>query len=702
MKNRFIIILLASAISLPDAADAAQRLSPQSRVTLAVSSRKHNTNAKTRLHASDHPAYIPAIIEISDENAVDSLETLGTVIYRRRGNLLLTSVPYDKVDRLTTFSVVASAEFSPQRSAYVDTAARLSGAKNVIDGNTGTGVSLDGSGIVAGFADTGFDPSHMAFEGKVARLIHYDELTATRTQLDSPDDIAAWTTDNRDESHACHVGNILAGQHTVAGYDGIAPAATLVATTSRLYDVGILAGVEDIIDYAHGTDRPAVVNLSLGSTLGPHDGSDLFCRYLDLCGGEAAICLSAGNNGNSKISLIKTFGDDDAPLGSSLESRRGWDGLAVDGRSEAWSSDSRPMTITFRIYDINERRFVYTSPETGGPDGGDTVIDSESDPELAAFIDGYIMASAGVSPHNGRYTISLAYDYTVSETNVHGPWARYYVCFFVAGAAGATVHVWADGSTSFFQNLRYAGLPDGGSEMSISSMACGHNTICVGAMNSRNSVPLADGNSRNWDFKVGDVASFSSYGSRLNDGSPLPDFCAPGNQVISAMNRYYIESHPESAGLITAVTRGTDRDHYWFYDCGTSMSSPHAAGIFALWLEADPTLTPAQLKEIAVTTARRSVDSASHQARGAGDIDAVAGLKEVLRRAGVSSVTVKPVITVTDRHIKADVPGCDSPVIEVCDIAGHSIDPSATLLPGIYIITVTTPSLRHTSKIYVK
>lgn len=702
MKNRLLIFLLASAISLSGAADATQRLSPQSRVTLALSSVKHNAKAKTRLPASEHPAYIPAIIEISDENAVDSLEELGTVIYRRRSNLLLASVPYDKVDRLATFSVVASAEFSPQRSAAVDAAARLSGAKNVIDGNTGPGVSLDGSGVVAGFADTGFDPSHMAFEGKVARLVHYDEPAGTRTQLDTPGDIAAWTTDSHDESHACHVGNILAGQHTSAGYDGIAPGAELVATTSRLYDVGILAGVEDIIDYARETGRPAVVNLSLGSTLGPHDGSDLFCRYLDLCAGEAAICLSAGNNGNSKISLIKTFSDDDAPLGSSLESRRGWDGLAVDGRSEAWSSDSRPMTITFKIYDINEHRYVYTSPETGGPDGGDTVIDSESDPGLGAFIDGYIMASAGVSPHNGRYTISFAYDYRCSETNVYGPWARYYVCFFVTGAEGATVHVWADGGTSFFQNLRQAGLPDGGSEMSISSMACGRNTICVGAMNSRNSVPMADGSSKSWDFKVGDVASFSSYGSRLSDGSPLPDFCAPGNQVISAMNRYYIESHPESAGLVTAVTRDTDRDHYWFYDCGTSMSSPHAAGIFALWLEADPTLTPAQLKEIAVTTARRSDDSAGHRARGAGDIDAVAGLKEVMRRAGVSPVTVKPVITVTDRHIKAEAPGCDNPVIEVCDIAGLSIDPSGSLQPGIYIITVTTPSLRHTSKIYVK
>lgn len=686
--------------SLSAAGKESPRLSPQSRITLALTSKKHYRKDKARISAAEHPLYLPAIIEITDENAIDSLETLGAVIYRRRENLLLVSVPYEKVGRLATFSVVASAELSPQRSPEVDVAARMSGAKNVTDGNNSLGVSLDGSGIVAGFADTGFDPAHMAFEGKVARLVHYDELAGTRIQLDGPADIDAWTTDCTDESHACHVGNILAGRRTSAGYDGIAPGAEIVATTSRLYDVGILAGVEDIIDYARETDRPAVINLSLGSTLGPHDGSDLFCRYLDLCADEAAICLSAGNNGNSKVSLIKTFGNNDTPLGSSLESRRSWDGLAVDGLAEAWSSDSRPLTVTFKIYDVNERRYVYTSPELGGQDGGDIVIDTDSDSAAAAFIDGYIMASAGVSPHNGQYTISFAYDYTVSERNIYGPWARYYVCFFVSGAEGSTVHVWADGSTSFFQNIRHADLPDGGSEMSISSMACGSNTICVGAMNSRNNVPMADGSTKIWDFNVGDVASFSSYGYRLSDGTPLPDFCAPGNQIISAMSRYYIESHPESYRLVSAVTRDAGRDHYWFYDCGTSMSSPHAAGIFALWLQADPTLTPAQLKDIAVITARR--DSTMSQARGSGDIDAVAGLKEVLRRAGVNSVAVKPVITVTDGYVRVDVPGCGNPDVNICDIAGTGIDASNRLQPGIYLITVATPSVRHTSKIYVK
>lgn len=700
MKTRFLISLIAAVVALTAAADETSRLSPQSRVTLAKWSKSYSRkDSKRPGAAAEHPAYIPAIVEISDENAVGSLEALGAVIYRRRGDMLLVSVPYDKVGQLATFSVVASAELSPQRSTAVDVAARTSGAADVVSGDNELGLSLDGTGVVVGFADTGFDPSHMAFEGKVARLVSYDELEAERIILDSPADIAAWTTDCADESHACHVGNILAGQHTAAGYDGIAPGATLVATTSRLYDVGILAGVEDIIDYARETGRPAVINLSLGSTLGPHDGSDLFCRYLDLCAEEATICLSAGNHGNSRVTLTKTFDDDTEPVGSTLESRRSWDGLAVDGQSEAWSSDGRPLTMTFKIFDVNERRFVYTSPEIKE---GEQIIDSESDADFAKYLKGYIVASAGVSPHNGRYCISFAYDYRCGETNIHGPWARYYLCVYVAGEKGSTVYVWADGSSSFFQNLRQAGLPDGGSEMSISSMACGRNTICVGAMNSRNSVKLANGNTVNWDFKVGDVAAFSSYGSRLSDGSALPDFCAPGNQVISAMNRYYVEKYPGSIALVTDITRGEGRDHYWFYDCGTSMSSPHAAGIFALWLEADPTLTPGQLKEIAVTTARRSDDGNRSAARGAGDIDAVAGLKEVLRRAGISSVTVKPIISVSDGYVRAETPGCENPVIEIHDIAGHSVDADERLRPGVYIVAVTTPSQRLTSKICVK
>lgn len=687
--------------SLSSTAAASAALPPSSRITLALSSAGDRLS-KTRKKTAITPSYLPAIIEISSDEAVDSLEAIGTVIYHRRQNLLLVSVPFDNAERLTSFSVVASAEFSPQRSTAVDVASRLSGSSSLIDGNNATGLSLDGSGVVTGFADTGFDPSHMAFEGKVARLVHYDELEASRTQLDSQTDIASWTTDCADESHACHVGNILAGQRTTAGYDGIAPGSELVATTSRLYDVGILAGVEDIIDYANERGRRAVINLSLGTTLGPHDGTDLFCRYLDMCAEEAVICISAGNNGSSKISLIKTFADDDTPLSSSLESRRGWDGLAVDGRSEAWSSDSSPLTLQFKIYDVNERRYVYTSPAIGGQNGQDMLIDSESDPEAAQYIKGYIMASAGLSPHNGRYSISFAYDYTVDETNVYGPWARYYVCFFVSGEKESTVHVWADGSTSFFQNLKQAGLPDGGSDMSISSMACGRNTICVGAMNSRNSAPMADGSIRQWDFETDRIASFSSYGSRLSDGTSLPDFCAPGNQVISAMNRYYAETHPESLSLVNTVTHGNDRDNYWFYDCGTSMSSPHAAGIFALWLQADASLTPSQLKEIAVSTAQRRYSDITHPAWGAGAIDAVEGLKEVLRRSGVSTISVCPAIKVNGRRLHVDTPGCDRPVITVTDLAGHNVDASSDLNPGVYIVKIAANNGIHTSKIYIR
>ena len=92
------------------------------------------------------------------------------------------------------------------------------------------------------------------------------------------------------------------------------------------------------------------------------------------------------------------------------------------------------------------------------------------------------------------------------------------------------------------------------------------------------------------------------------------------------------------------------------------MSSPYAAGVLALWLQADPTLTPAELKQIALETAASPVPSASSSpssspvgcARrntgeipsdprwGAGIIDALSGLRRILGISSLSSVTAEP------------------------------------------------------------
>ena len=87
---------------------------------------------------------------------------------------------------------------------------------------------------------------------------------------------------------------------------------------------------------------------------------------------------------------------------------------------------------------------------------------------------------------------------------------------------------------------------------------------------------------------VGDLSSFSSRGSRVDDTRIL-DISAPGGQyeVIAAESR---STGTSSIGK-----------YQWFG--GTSAAGPHVAGVAALMLQKNPTLTPTQVTSIIHATA---------------------------------------------------------------------------------------------------
>lgn len=71
-------------------------------------------------------------------------------------------------------------------------------------------------------------------------------------------------------------------------------------------NTAVLDGVKYIFDYAKSVNKPCVVNLSLGSHLGPRDGSSTFDLLTSEMLGPGRILVgAAGNDGGSKCHVKK-------------------------------------------------------------------------------------------------------------------------------------------------------------------------------------------------------------------------------------------------------------------------------------------------------------------------------------------------------------------------------------------------------------
>jgi serine protease AprX len=135
--------------------------------------------------------------------------------------------------------------------------------------------------------------------------------------------------------------------------------------------------------------------------------------------------------------------------------------------------------------------------------------------------------------------------------------------------------------------------------------------------------------------KNGNLTSFSSRGKRGESGTfTMPDgkqWTYYNNPVITAPGLNIISTRTFS-GVVPATAAPDDVNmiepqYIPFYTVlsGTSMATPHTAGIIALMLEANPNLTPLQVRDILERTATNMTGRLQWEA-GAGYINAYAAV----------------------------------------------------------------------------
>lgn len=600
--------------------------------------------------------YVPLIIKLTDARC----ELPGGVVeLYRRGVLVLAYVPERLLEDVAAFGEVSRMEGGQICTPVLDYARGFTGYPDVVAG-VGLPSAYTGKGVVVGFADIGFDPNHAAFrdpetgQSRVKLLTDYGMTPDERVRLENPEEIASWSTDDPDQWHATHVGGIMAGGYKGNPYWGIATEADIVATTSDLYDALLLAGMEDVVGYAREVGKPAVINMSVSASLGPHDGTSLFCQYLEELSKEATICIAAGNWGSTVGCWDGVFPEDCA-IGTAVVDIPSWSREYAKGYLDIWSGDSDTFDLSVIIFDFDTQKVVVREefPEmTAGKPEISFAVGSSAEKlaevgadansgrvsaDFACCLDGVVTLTTEINPENGRFNGLVSFDVTNYPDQTGKLSWRYVAGIEVKGKKGQHLTAFTSDMLRFIEVPEYPKFARLTVDGHINDFVTGNGVIGVGAMCSRDSWPLLGGGEGHGSLEVGEVASFSSCYSKAPNGA-LPDVSAPGAWLVSAISTPYIEARPDLITQVCHKNTIAGKDYYWDCSSGTSMASPYVAGICALWKQAVPGLTSDEIKRAMLSTLTPPAVDPYNVRWGKGILNSHEGLKTVLAGAGVDEV----------------------------------------------------------------
>lgn len=606
-----------SALERAPATDAAPVLATMDpRLQRMVAMRRQGV--QKRASASTDANEAAVVAKVTDADAWESLSEVRmgarVGLPASDGTTIVTGrIPLDRIEHVRGQPFVQSMKAATRVTAALNrTVPELASAP---DGLPPGHLASGGAHAIVGIVDFGCDFAHAnlrdaAGQSRVAaiwdqlgaagvdspfgygRLMRKPEIDAALSQPDpyqalryGPDpDVPGGARG----SHGTHVTDIAAGNGRGSSLPGVAPRASIMFVELASNDVPwegpdvvgksfgdsvqLLEAVTFLFNEAGAA--PCVVNLSLGTNGGPHDGTTLVEEGFDRLLSQQpnrAIVLAAANSFADGIHASGTVvqgGQTDLPWvipnndGTSNEMELWYAGtdrftmelIAPDGTTVAVVPPGENRTLTFQ-----GRIVAFLANRLADPNNGDNMLGLFLEPELPP----------------GRWVVRLRG--TVVEDG--------------------TFHAWIerdDAGQSHF-------LPPLDNSHTIGSISCGQHTIVVGSYDAhKNALPL----------------SFFSSSGPTRDNREKPEVSAPGHAVVAAHSR-------TGTGVVQKS--------------GTSMAAPAVTGVVALMLSEagarEATLPIAAIRDILKQSARAHPEQNNlpwHPRVGAGRAFASAAVARVI------------------------------------------------------------------------
>ena len=653
---------------------------------------------------------------------------------RHQGDIHIVASTLQQLSNMSTSERIRRIEAHECNSDItLDDVAQRTNVDPLWQGSNNLPQAFRGAGTVVGIADIGFDLTHPAFRDDQGNLrisrfwdflniptgkeYHEDDPYPIGTYFDNKEAILqqARSADAELTYHGTHTLGIAAGNSCGLALQGMAPDADLyvvndvVSSNKKLLpdnmkeyfsDTFILLAFQYIFDYADEQQKPCVISYSIGGPQSINDGDLLISEYLARMTEKPGhiFVASVGNEGAKSGYLPK----------SSSQTTVG--GAISYANETAYLGVSTPKDLTLRItYYADESSTTHnialdmpaTASEKGTTSPSGLIY---GQPNLQEYAD-LNSLSLGIYPYLDPYREGrMSYDIVMK-----GKLSERYVLEFIAEDTEADIFIQNGNLVKTSYNTSLTGaLSNSGNVVRPGSLK---EAIGVGASAWRTSYANTKGSTvENNHGTDGVRADFSGCGPAVT-GITKPDILAPGVNISSATNSFY-SINPLK---VTQETTYEDKTYKWHSTDGTSMSTPVVAGIIALWLEADPTLTRKRILDVFAQTAFHYDSSLTYPNNhyGYGEIDAYKGLLCILNILGVeglssthlSNATVRPNTDGTvsiklngepQHSIRCKVFTTDGKLVHTTLLPSHSTEHRLSL-PGIHgIVAIQLDGLGST------